>query len=426
MIDAKKVEELFSEKGVKYRVPIYQRHYIWDERNWGHIWDDIKSKYEEVKEANSRRREAEERGEYITLEEVPPHFTGVIVISAKGADYEIIDGQQRLTTFQIILCVIRDLASEAGNQNFSDSVRDTLIQNPASSKSPTGDQFKLLPTEGANQVAFIQLASGRVKRSSGRIREAYDYFKQTIEDYVSEGSDSISDLLYVFLQYFSIVPLYVTNSQGAKVFESINGRGLALAQFDHLRNNVFLRAGDSRSRLYTSYWDHFNTEDSWLLNKFVDSFLEDFLKAKLGSRFNKDNFSLFDLYQQEYRKDLQKKLAISHEENLELVEHEFKELQQYSDVYTEITSCGWEDPLWLYNFLSTNFGNTNWHPLILALKSERADLGISDSDLTLTLKILESYIVRRMLCFGRNHSTPRYYKEFVLDLITWIRSPGGF
>ena len=36
-----RVQELFSNDLVRYRVPIYQRHYVWNEDNWNHLWTDI-------------------------------------------------------------------------------------------------------------------------------------------------------------------------------------------------------------------------------------------------------------------------------------------------------------------------------------------------------------------------------------------------
>ena len=212
---------------------------------------------------------------------------------------------------------------------------------------------------------------------------------------------------------------------GAKVFESINGRGLSLTQFDHLRNNVFLRAEDDKQLLYETYWGHFNTEAHWLSNEFVDPFLEDFLKAKLGAHFNKDQLSLFDLYQRDYCRELKANMG-NHEEEQFLVWREFEELQQYSRAYTDIITSDWGNPLWFYNFLKTDFENRKWHPFILALKSEKDDIGISDEDLELTFHILESYIVRRMLCYGPAQAAPRP-ENFVIDLISQIiRGQKGF
>ena len=175
---------------------------------------------------------------------------------------------------------------------------------------------------------------------------------------------------------------------------------MALAQFDHLRNNIFLRAGDVRDRLYREHWQHFNNEAYWAKdsNDVVDLFLRDFLKAKLEPEF-KNSSNLFDLYQWGYRKELWGNQKLN-ENPPELVTREFQELERYSNVYAEIANCSDPgDPIWFYQFLATKFETTSWHPLILLLKSEKDDLAISDADLKLTFRILESYIVRCRLCY---------------------------
>ena len=428
-----KVEALFSAEGLRYKVPRYQRHYVWDKRNWGHLWDDIEEKVEEVS------KQQKDGGEGLL-----PHFTGVIVIHTQnqvlgqGQVPEIVDGQQRLTTFQIIFCVIRDLSRAGGDMDTAKYAEGLILDGSSGLR-----HSKLLLTTGVDQTAFHQLSVGNVAESSGLIREAYEYFKEAIGDYAARGGD-ISHLLSVFLDLFTVVEILLdANDPGAKVFESINGRGLSLTQFDHLRNNVFLRAEEDRDLLYDTYWQHFNTEGYWLSNRAVDPFLEDFLKAKLGKNFNKDGplehdnwdvdkvhfnkdrLSLFDLYQRDYCRELKTNMG-DHEEERGLVWREFEELQRYSRVYTDIITSDWGNHLWFYNYLRTNFENRKWHPFILALESEKDDIGISDEDLELTFHILESYIVRRMLCYGPAQAAPRP-EDFVLDLISQIiRGQNGF
>ena len=131
-----------------------------------------------------------------------------------------------------------------------------------------------------------------------------------------------------------------------------------------------------------------------------------FLKAKLPQK-DCDAPSLFDLYQQDYRKALREGLNLD-ENDPQLLLHEFQELERYSHVYADIANCSDPgNPIWFYQFLATEFEITSWHPLILFLKSEQADLGISDKNLKLTFRILESYIVRCMLCHGPESNLPR-------------------
>ena len=88
------VNSLFGNR-VQYKIPLFQRHYVWDEEDqWKPLWNDIKNR----------------------LLQQGIHFTGTLVVQkenqsnngerSKNEIYEIIDGQQRLTTFSdYLLCL---------------------------------------------------------------------------------------------------------------------------------------------------------------------------------------------------------------------------------------------------------------------------------------------------------------------------------
>src|SRR4051812_20846388 len=100
------IYELFKQSK-RHAVPLYQRPYVWSQSaQWDPLWEDITAKVVAV------------------LDERPPtpHFLGAVVRSqapAPGLKLDVrlvIDGQQRLTTFQVFLAVSRDLAGERGKQ----------------------------------------------------------------------------------------------------------------------------------------------------------------------------------------------------------------------------------------------------------------------------------------------------------------------
>ena len=163
------VFQLFTGEDVRYRVPIYQRHYVWNDMHWQHIWDDIVEKTDLMLKITG-------------IDQPVPHFTGVIVTrkNEKNGEVEIVDGQQRLTTFQIILCSIRDICTDMCKdkdgkfQKDLDSKRiiefvNRLLKN---SESPTHDTapdniYKLLPTHGPDRKAFRNLVAGSIDDSGG-------------------------------------------------------------------------------------------------------------------------------------------------------------------------------------------------------------------------------------------------------------------
>ena len=239
------VNSLFCNR-VQYKIPLFQRHYVWDEEDqWKPLWNDIKGRFSQ-------------KG---------IHFTGTLVIQkenqsdndgvSKNEIYEIIDGQQRLTTFQIILCVFRDLAKKIEYKDIEEDANTYILNRRTAQDS--NERYKLIPKD-LDKESFLQLVDGDMVGSSGRIRGAYNYFKTEIVNHVQNDCNKMSNLFETILANFGFVQILLdSGDEPEKIFESLNARGKRLLQFDLLRNNLFLRAHQDRDRLYREYWDHFET-----------------------------------------------------------------------------------------------------------------------------------------------------------------------
>ena len=99
----KNLAELFDGKLV-YAVPNFQRLYVWSrDDQWEPLWFDVRDIAEELIE-NAARAEAGGAGR-----DVEPHFMGAVVFKIVGftpdlaQQFRVIDGQQRLTTLQILM-----------------------------------------------------------------------------------------------------------------------------------------------------------------------------------------------------------------------------------------------------------------------------------------------------------------------------------
>ena len=100
------VYELFQ-KDRCYTVPLYQRSYVWNQaEQWEPLWDDIE------RQADACHSSPTSAPRYV-------HFLGAVVLNVQKivgssvARSEIIDGQQRLTTLQLLLAAVRDFATRA-------------------------------------------------------------------------------------------------------------------------------------------------------------------------------------------------------------------------------------------------------------------------------------------------------------------------
>ena len=405
--DIQRVADLFEGKK-QYRTPRYQRGYVWRETNWKALWEDIK-KIQRQLEIGEEEKE---------------HFTGTIVTQSdenrSALDrYEIIDGQQRLTTFQIIFCVIRDIAASpeyANSSEYADSGLGSKIEGiielpeydvkkeksriariSQQANNRAGDEFSpySLVLKGRDQEAFEALVKNERRDSSNIITGAYVYFDSEIRAHLKEvGLSKLQNLMDALAYNFHVVQVKIEpNDDPQQIFGSINGTGRILDEFDLLRNDLFLRVkdGNKKDALYKKYWSIFDEKNFWEDAGRVDDFLRDFLTSKLGPT----DFSGKRLFHDVYIGQYQARLKNGSQHTVVSIKKEFEELAKYAESYQALedraTDLGRR--MQFYDDLKI----TSLRPFILYLKNE---LGISDSELDRVCDILESYILRRMVNYG--------------------------
>lgn len=396
------ITDLFEGRS-QYRIPPYQRRYIWNATNWKVLWEDI-SQLLDIIDAGKKSK---------------PHFTGTIVTRPDGNENrrwvaEIIDGQQRLTTFQVIFCAIRDIsASSKYASSGLESKIKSIIELPeydikrrkagveGNAEDDAKDEFfpyRLIP-KGHDKKVFQSLIEGKELNQNSLIIDAYEYFKAKITDYLQKQDSSLENLTEVLAYNFHFIQIDLdSNDEPEKIFESINDTGRALNDFDYLRNHLFLRIRnldkDKSDELYDLYWNKFEENPYWNNTEKQDRFFRSFLMAKKGPEcFESDGKTIkpFDLY----RKDSK---AISG--NLNQVANELERLSDYADSYEKLDisiPVSKDSDLKILGNRMQFYDDLNLPRLdsfILFLKHR---LELSDALLHDVCDILESYIVRRIL-----------------------------
>ena len=399
------VRRLFNSE-IQFKIPLFQRHYVWDlEGQWQPLWEDIKKK--------SEQRLSDPQKDTLS------HFTGVIVVQrintlpGQVEKFQIIDGQQRLTTFQIILCALRDICKQQNFDDLAETIEDDYLLNKG--KLIEGeDKYKLIPTDFDKNSLLKIVDYEASSPNKSKIHDAYKYFQTAIQEYAGNDKERMRSLYHSVLDDFGLVEILIDKDDEPEIiFESLNARRKSLLEFDLLRNNIFLRvrtSDDDRDALYKKYWKHFETE-YWEKevgvgkNKLALSelFLQHFLMAKLGEY---SVSPLFRTYQRKYRFNLPENQGI---------EHELAELHRYSKEYRIITDCDAKSdigsPMRFYKI----FDITSLHPFVLYLLNDSGlDNSKNKDDILLTFRILESYTIRRMLCTRNGHKN---YNQFFSGII---------
>lgn len=186
---------------LQYLVPIFQRGYVWSvEKQIQPLWSDILDRAEEVTKYVELERRAQETGSQHLLQKPRKHFLGTIIITdyqsappGEPQTSEVIDGQQRMTTSQLLALAFRDAVQDYEDTYLRESLA-TYTRNPANYKQAR-HQLKVWPTNAGredmkaiydagsfeavcNAFPLVYVGTGRGKKLAPRplMVEAYMYF----------------------------------------------------------------------------------------------------------------------------------------------------------------------------------------------------------------------------------------------------------
>ena len=222
-------------------VPLFQRPYRWDEeRHWAPLWEDVTLLANPL--ANGGH------------EEVPPHFLGAIVLqmsqSSTGTmpSRDVIDGQQRLTTLQVLLSALRGQLEEIGATNPAARLAN-LTENEEHYHQVPEDRYKIWPIE-QDRAAFVSVMeqSGtleyeKLPEPDHAIVRAHRFFSAQAAEWLQDcGSDDerlrrAEALESAVRMYLNLVVIDLsTDDDPQAIFETLNARGTPLTPADLIKN----------------------------------------------------------------------------------------------------------------------------------------------------------------------------------------------
>lgn len=240
------IEEAFRE--CFYIVPDYQREYVWTDKEVHQLLEDI--------------------GEQIDAGATREYFIGTVLVSPAGQKnhYEVIDGQQRLTTFFLLLCALKHLfQGEPQRQMISGLISTSYVDSDGEVRT----NLKLEPRyENAGEVMakLVELdADPQVVRTSiqasgiasfGSLENLINAYS-TLYRYLKDNYDDVAKLKkywgylannVVFIQISTDV------SSALKIFETINERGVGLNPMDLLKNLLFTQVNQVQFTQLKDEW----------------------------------------------------------------------------------------------------------------------------------------------------------------------------
>ena len=444
----------------RFCVPIYQRHYVWTrDKQWEPFWSDIRTKAIECLAGRQRRFS---------------HFMGAVVLEARGGfsagkvpSFQVVDGQQRLTTFQLFLAAARDYALISGFARTAEKIKDYLLNDkPHLMVDADIEIYKVWPTQ-YDRPLFIDIIQGdrkSIRKKYGesfyasrdkvyeystvpRLLSAYGYFYDRIKHAVK--SDDLDDELtpspepsnpddaavdqagspdelkldaiwQALVEEFKVVEIVLEDGDDAQViFETLNERGEPLLAADLVRNNIFQRAdaaGEKAEQLFAKHWKSFE-DPFWGVEEKqgrykksrIEFFLSNFIAGQIAGEVNLSK--LFSEY-----KAFLKGPAKQTTPRYPTVAAELGDLVRFGTTYRELIERQTDSALAAFSRRLLPWDVTTVFPLVLRLWV--SDLSGAEKDAC--LKVLLTFIVRRAVC----GLTPKHYNKLFLSAVSDLDDKG--
>ena len=216
-------KDLFEDK--KIIIPPFQRDYIWEKDNWEEWLQDVK---------------------YLIdcgdVEEI--HFVGSIVFKKIEQDdkdkihhfssypeYEIIDGQQRITTFFVFSLALLKFLDEDDNSFLKEMINRTLF---------TPDKTPRLIMKGEDEASLDGILKYKNQEDEDeRIFEAYDWFLKALKK-DNTRKYTLETIFEKLKGKINFILIKLTNTDDAlEIFKSINTSGSLLSSADLLKAELF-------------------------------------------------------------------------------------------------------------------------------------------------------------------------------------------
>ncbi|HIW91688.1 MAG TPA: DUF262 domain-containing protein [Candidatus Corynebacterium avicola] len=395
-------------------VPLFQRPYVWsEEKQWAPLWEDITRLIDVIDHHN----------------QAATHFLGAIVIQLVPTPlgsiqtWNVIDGQQRLTTLQLLLSALHNRLTRRGWDKLAGQIK-SLIENSEDYRQTDEDKFKLWPTN-RDRAGFIAAMNGNRdsndQGATSRLEQGHSYFANAIDAWLGEDEEQAFArgrvLVAAVQDRLEIATIRLNADEDAQaIFETLNARGTPLSAADLIKNFVFQNLNTNPAAAeesYRKYWSQFEAEwweeevtSGRLKNPRSSLFLWQWLTTRTLEEFPiREVFRQFKYYVTTIDKDIADLLP---------------QIRVAADRYQEIIrgAARPNGPLnreELFSYRIRLLDSEVARPLIIWLNEpEQADVPRADREKVLAL--LETWLVRRMLVKATSAGNNR----FVLDVIRFL------
>jgi len=274
-ISQKNIYTIFSERGVKFFIPDYQRNYAWECEHCETLWEDFKNFAIPNDDADSFDDDNDE------------YFLGnILTFKNDSKQKEVIDGQQRLITLLLLLRAFYEAFDK--NDNRTRPEIEKCIWQIGRDGYPDKTKFKIksevAAEEDVKEFEKIILSGETTKGNKSNYALNYRFFQKKIEEFKQEQPNNFSDFVRRILYNCILLPIETQSQNSAlRIFTTLNDRGMPLSDSD-----IF------KAQFYKFYRDQGRQEKEKFVSRWKE--LEEFCNKNFRPRTGTPLDDLFMRY----------------------------------------------------------------------------------------------------------------------------------
>ena len=362
-----------------------------------------------------------------------PHFLGALIIHGRNSNpsdpkvYDVIDGQQRITTLILYLGAIVKVL--CGEKKYVEAAGLFLKYMVIARETNLASNMKLLPgKEDRAQLNYLysellsdqqlkdRLGGFKLKpptstgRDKGKLLQNYRGALRFVKDQLKkEGIERVRDIYFAIIKLISVVQIDVMDPiNGPKIFDGLNSHQEPMTIGDLVRNEVFSRVA---------------SEDPGTIDQIDEHSWQPFYQM-----FNRDGRDLFDSYFFPY--------GLTHNPNLKKSDvynalrekwrdendpgKIIEELSDYQKAFVDIVTGSnhqlHKGIVAKQFLLLTKMGlPSSTYPFLMRLSNGIRDKEVQEADAIAALKIVEAFLVRRAICGHEPTGLHAVFKRLWLD-----------
>ena len=411
-VDILNLQSLFGKPG-RYEIPPFQRAYVWNRKEqWVPLWGDVQNKAEQYLEASHGQS--------------PSHFLGSVVLQQKLVPAGqlmtrvVVDGQQRLTTLQLLLDAVQEVFEERGYAHAAKRL-EVLVLNEEHFRDNNPDHaFKVWPTlqdqDAFRHAMHNDQASSEHEKSL--IVSAHKFFKRQVDQWLGprrqQNEMRMAALEQAVTNLLEVVVIDLDTTEDPHViFETLNARGTPLLQSDLVKNMVLFEAGktgvasdsDDAARLwgFTDNWWRKEIAQGRIYRPRIDVFLNYWLVMRKCEEVKAND--VFDVFRSYYESENSR------------IEDVAEDIGRVAEFYRSLEEAPIPDmATFLYRWKVMQARVLT--PVLLWLLSSN----VPHSQFNKSLRALDSYLVRRMVY---RSTTAQHYNRLFFVLLDSLRRAGA-